>query len=83
MSATYEVTFSRLGRNHEPEPLRCTVRDLDELEIAIIKHARKYCVSRTLNCIAEWDPDTGRGMCTVFAGIQVAGGGLIRGLETV
>jgi hypothetical protein len=63
---TYQVTFDRIGRNHDVAPLTAEAGDAGQLAEVIYRYARPHLVSRDI----EVSVDLGAGKGYVFAGIQ-------------
>lgn len=49
----YRVNFTRLGRNHNPQPLECAAADADELAEQVFKHAKKSLASSWFEVVVD------------------------------
>lgn len=80
MAAEVNVHFDRISRSHLVPDLRCVVRTADELAEQIWRYAKPKCVSRKIEVSVDWDPVTGEGEGTIFAGFHVAGSFVVFGV---
>lgn len=68
--STYRVTFERIGRNHNVEPMSFEdVNDPDELAALIYERGRRHLMSRGVDVTVDLGDMTGR----FYAGFRPAG----------
>jgi hypothetical protein len=81
---TYRVTFERIGRRHDVDPLTVTVTaapddQADELAEAVYRYARRFLASRDV----ETQVDLDQKAVTIFAGFHLGGTGVLEVVENV
>jgi len=70
MSTNYRVTFERIGRNHDVEPMTFEeVDDADELAALVFQRSRRYLLSREVDVVVDLEEMTGR----IYTGFRPAG----------
>lgn len=64
----YEVTFERIGRNHNVARLGVEAADADELSAAIHKYARSHLRSRDYEVVVDLQKGDGFIACGMHCG---------------
>lgn len=67
--STYTVTFDRIGRNHNAQPLSVVAGTADDLAAAVYKYARQFLASNDVEVVANLTTLTG----SIFCGMQSGG----------
>lgn len=84
ITRTYRVSFDRIGRRHDVEPLTVTVTSrpddqADGLAEEVWRYARKFLASRDVEAQVYLDQNA----VVIFAGFHVGGTGRIEVVENV
>lgn len=64
----YEVTFERIGRNHNVARLGVEAADADELSEAIHKYARRHLRSQDYEVVVDLEKSEGSILCGMHCG---------------